>query len=206
MTRSPDDREAIVTFYVLEGIRYQLGDVRIEIAEGEKAVMGADQIVVLDSTGQPWEQASIDAAIVRVESEYHALGYLDVRIVDRPVRPGPGANIDLQLKISEGSLSTVGQINIRGNVVTRDKVIRRELDLRPGRPFDKTGIQEAERRLDNLRHFSEVRVQIEPPSPTSQASVTCWPCSWRDTGVISLERRLVRTAGSTVNSVQPIQF
>ena len=59
----------------------------------------------------------------------------------------------------------MGQINIRGNVVTRDKVIRRELDLRPGRPFDKTGIQEAERRLDNLRHFSEVRVQIEPAKP-----------------------------------------
>ena len=149
VTRSPDDREAIVTFYVLEGARYQLGDVRIEIAEGEKAVMGAAQINALLGLqlGSPWEQASIDAAIVRVESGYHALGYLDVRIVDRPVRPGPGANIDLQLKISEGSLSTVGQINIRGNVVTRDKVIS-ELDLRPA--FDKTGIQEAERRLDNL--------------------------------------------------------
>ena len=100
-----------------------------------------------------------------MESGYHALGYLDVRILDRAVRPGPGANIDLQLKISEGSLSTVGQINIRGNVVTRDKVIRRELDLRPGRPFDKTGIEEARLRLDNLRHFSEVRVQIEPAKP-----------------------------------------
>ena len=44
VTRSPDDREAIVTFYVLEGVRYQLGDVRIEIAEGEKAVMDAAQI------------------------------------------------------------------------------------------------------------------------------------------------------------------
>lgn len=167
VTRSPDDREAIVTFYVLEGVRYQLGDVRIEIAEGEKAVMDAAQINALLGLqlGSPWEQASIDAAIVRVESGYHALGYLDVRIVDRPVRPGPGANIDLQLKISEGPLSTVGQINIRGNVVTRDKVIRRELDLRPGRPFDKTGIQEAERRLDNLRHFSEVRVQIGPAKP-----------------------------------------
>ena len=47
VTRSPDDREAIVTFYVLEGVRYQLGDVRIEIAEGEKAVMSAAQISAL---------------------------------------------------------------------------------------------------------------------------------------------------------------
>ena len=78
-----------MTFYVLEGVRHQLGDVRIEIAEGEKAVMGAAQINALLGLqlGSPWEQASIDAAIVRVESGYHALGYLDVRIVDRPVRP-----------------------------------------------------------------------------------------------------------------------
>ena len=95
VTRSPDDREAIVTFYVLEGVRYQLGDVHVEIAEGEKAVMDAAQINALLGLqlGSPWEQASIDAAIVRVESGYHALGYLDVRIVDRPVRPGPGEPI-----------------------------------------------------------------------------------------------------------------
>ena len=167
VTRSPDDREAIVTFFVLEGSRYQLGGIRIEISEGDEAVLDADQVQSLLELelGKPWEQAGIAAAIDKVESGYHSLGYLDVLIEDRPVRPGPGVKIDLQLKITEGSMSTVGRINIRGNVVTRDKVIRRELDLRPGRPFDKTGIKEAERRLDNLRHFSEVRVQIEPGKP-----------------------------------------
>ena len=98
----------------------------------------------------------------------NALGYLDVRIEDRPVRPGPGANIDLQLKISEGSLSRVGQINIRGNVVTRDKVIR-GTDLRPGRFVDK--LEFRRRNVDSTIFGTSVKSSSNRTSQARAAGV-----------------------------------
>jgi outer membrane protein insertion porin family len=64
--------------------------------------------------------------------------------------------------VDEGPRVYVERINIRGNSRTRDYVVRRELDLGEGDPYNKVLLDRAERRLNNLGFFNKVRVTNEP--------------------------------------------
>ncbi len=51
-----------------------------------------------------------------------------------------------------------GRILIKGNSKTQDKVILRELHMRPGQQYDSSEIQDAEDRLRGLPEFSSVSI------------------------------------------------
>ncbi|MHC4448065.1 MAG: BamA/OMP85 family outer membrane protein, partial [Planctomycetota bacterium] len=79
--------------------------------------------------------------------------------------PEPG-KVDLLLRIDEGRRYKVGLVDIKGNFLTKDKVIRREIrGLAPGRPLDARGLQHSVRRIRARRLFSEVRASVEEPDP-----------------------------------------
>ena len=71
-------------------------------------------------TPRPWAISTAAAAISTWRS------------MRRPPRPAPGT-INVNYKIDEGSQSYIDRINIEGNTRTKDKVIRRELAVNPGR-------------------------------------------------------------------------
>jgi outer membrane protein insertion porin family len=98
-----------------------------------------------------------------IEETYGSMGYLDVRAVPSELRSGPKPVVDLLLEIAEGELYKVGNIDIQGNFLTKDKVIRRQIKLRPGRPFDSTQLEESRRRLRNTRLFNDVRITLQDP-------------------------------------------
>ena len=63
---------------------------------------------------------------------------------------------DVYYKVTEGRLAYIRNIRIRGNSVTKDKVIRRELDVYPGQIYNEVKVRRSERRLRNLGFFSYV--------------------------------------------------
>ncbi len=73
--------------------------------------------------------------------------------------------IDLEFQIDEGEKSYVEQINIRGNIKTKDKVIRRELAIAPGEVFDMVRVKISKQRLEGLDYFDKVDLQPEPTDP-----------------------------------------
>jgi len=58
----------------------------------------------------------------------------------------------------------IERINIRGNMRTRDNVIRRELDFSEGDALNRALVDRAERRLKNLDYFKTVKITTEPGS------------------------------------------
>lgn len=74
----------------------------------------------------------------------------------------PGV-MDVRFEIREGLLTMVGDVVIRGNAVTREKVIRREINVYPGEVFNEVKVKQTERRLMNLNYFENVTGY---PSPT----------------------------------------
>ena len=61
--------------------------------------------------------------------------------------------MDLEYHIKEGQKFTIEKIEIKGNVNTRDKVIRRELSVSPGDTFDMLQVKLSQRRLERLGLF-----------------------------------------------------
>jgi outer membrane protein insertion porin family len=70
--------------------------------------------------------------------------------------------VDLVVNVSEGLASSVGRIILRGNELTKDKVVLRSITtgLEPGRRFDRSGIDLTKRRLSESSLFSEAEVTV----------------------------------------------
>lgn len=91
---------------------------------------------------------------IRTEVQYQ----LDARPTDHTVR--------VVFRIKEGTKAYIRKIDIRGNSVTRDKVIRREIVVHPGEVFSEPKVRISERRLRNLGYFEYVNSMPEStPAP-----------------------------------------
>lgn len=86
---------------------------------------------------------------------YGSRGYVEMMAMPEIVPAGPGA-VDINYRVDEGVQSYVNLVNIQGNTRTKDRVIRRELAVRPGDIFDTTLIDVSRKRLENLNYFSRV--------------------------------------------------
>lgn len=91
---------------------------------------------------------------------YGSGGYVDLVILPQGTPAGPGL-IDVHYKIEEGNRSFVERINIVGNTRTKDKVIRREVLIKPGDVFNTVRVETTKKRLENLGYFSKVEAYPE---------------------------------------------
>jgi outer membrane protein insertion porin family len=76
--------------------------------------------------------------------------------------------VDLNIRIYEGAQYTINRILIRGNEVTNDNVIRRELATKPGQKFSKTAIVRSTRQLTQLGNFDETKMEPKPTNINPQ--------------------------------------
>src|SRR5881227_1652377 len=95
-----------------------------------------------------------------IADNYGRGGYVDLIILPQGTPAGAGL-IDVHYKIEEGNRSFVERINIIGNTRTKDKVIRREILVRPGDVFDTVRMDTTKKRLENLGYFTKVEAYPE---------------------------------------------
>ena len=60
--------------------------------------------------------------------------------------------------VRKGPLYFIRRIEIGGNTITVDPVIRREIPMRPGAYYNSVDEETPKRRLQNLRYLKEVQV------------------------------------------------
>lgn len=100
-------------------------------------------------------------SIRNIRDHYGQLGYADCTLT--PDIRDAGANlVDIVYRITEGKPYRVGQVVIEGNTKTIDRVIRRELSLQPGEPFNSLELETARSALLNTGFFSDVQVDAAP--------------------------------------------
>jgi outer membrane protein insertion porin family len=96
-----------------------------------------------------------------VSSLYMDDGYLFFNI--DPVEVAVvGDSIDIQMRVYEGQQATINNINISGNEKTNEKVIRRELRIKPGDKFDRSKLIRTQREIAALGYFNPETMQILP--------------------------------------------
>jgi outer membrane protein insertion porin family len=70
--------------------------------------------------------------------------------------------IDLDIRIYEGPQYTINRIILKGNDVTNDKVVLRELTTKPGQKFSKEAIVRSTREISQLGNFDETKIDPKP--------------------------------------------
>lgn len=181
----PTPDTMVVKYYVFEGRQYKVGSVKftggkifdaaairsgllaIHDYERSKAKLGPNNLPM--DVGDTFTPDGMDKDTTAIEDFYGTKGYIDaaqgetLRVVRIPnVETG---TMDLEFVVDEGQKSYVEKIDIRGNLKTKDKVIRRELAISPGEVFDMVRVKISKQRLEGLQYFDKVDLQPEPTDP-----------------------------------------
>ncbi len=152
-----DDPEYInVIFEIHEGKPYRIGVVTIE---GNTVFKTKELYKLLTiKKGQVYDYRREQASVQAIAAKYDRLGYCDFKC-----KPGIDADyqnhiVDVIFDIYEGRVYTVRNVNISGNRITKDYVIRREIPVDPGQPVDNVLIDAGKSRLMAMNYFKDVEV------------------------------------------------
>ena len=105
-----------------------------------------------------------------VSSLYLDNGYLFFQLV--PIEENiKGDSIALQMRIIEGPQARVNRVVINGNDALYEKVIRRDLRVRPGDLFSKNDLMRSAREIAASGHFNPETLDIKPEPNESDGTV-----------------------------------
>jgi len=76
--------------------------------------------------------------------------------------------VDLDIRIYEGPQYTINRVSLKGNDVTNDKVVMRELQTLPGQKFNKALLVESTRIIGQLGNFDDTKTDPRPTNINSQ--------------------------------------
>ena len=151
-----------LTVNISEGQRYYVGKITVE---GVKEVPDYVVFSAMElKEGSIYSEQAVYVDSSRIREVYVDRGYIFSQADPLSLFNPTTGKIDIAYKIVENNIAYIEDINIKGNVKTKDKVIRRELRVYPGERFDGKKIRKSKERLDNLGFFEEIRFGTEPGS------------------------------------------
>lgn len=158
-----DDKTVDVYIALDEGKKYYIND----ISWVGNTVYSTDQLsqVLGISKGDVYNQKLLDKRTAEDEDAitnyYMDRGYLFFTLIpiEKNVR---GDSIDLEMRIIEGPQARINNVIINGNDRLYEKVIRRELRVKPGELFSKTDLMRSAREIATTGHFDPENMDIRP--------------------------------------------
>lgn len=162
---TPDRENFFITFTVEEGEIYSFGDVDVE---SEIRDVNADlfRAFLLMRKGMTYNAEAIEQTIESLTNAAGLLGYAFVDVRPQINRDRENRVINITFRILDAPRVYVERINVSGNVVTLDRVIRREFRLQEGDAFNSALVTRSENRLRRLDFFREVNIdQVQGTEP-----------------------------------------
>ena len=168
--------KATLHLKVEEGARYSVGIFDIEGSRrfSTEELMAFYPFGPVDRSGapagstKPFNRSEWDAATEKVGELYANNGYIYAQVTPKEVRrTGPDGKpyIDLGWNVREGSPATINKIEIVGNDVTHERVIREAIVMLPGDLFSRERLIRSYQNVGNLGFF-----QQPMPSPDVKPS------------------------------------
>jgi outer membrane protein insertion porin family len=114
--------------------------------------------------GETFTPKQLQKDVDAIENFYGSQGYIDARVAPQKIANIEQGALDLQYNVLEGEKFYLEKIEIKGNTKTKDKVIRRELAVSPGEPFDMVRVKISKQRLEQMGYFEKVDTSNEPTS------------------------------------------
>lgn len=156
-----DQRENMfIEITVREGVRYRIRKIDFE---GNK--LFDDEILrntISVKEGEYYNQEELQKDVSeKLGSLYYDRGYIFAQVVPQEIPVGEN-QLDIHFTIMEGNPVTVRKILIENNTKTKEKVIRRELRIRPGDTFSRAALMRSHREIFILNYFSNVIPDVKP--------------------------------------------
>jgi len=155
-----EKKDMFIDIWVNEGRCYYMGKVTWE---GNTLFPNrALESLLEQKTGEVFNQEKFDKSIQeKIGGAYYDLGYIYAAITPQENIRGKDT-VDVHFAIREGNPVKIRKILIAGNTRTKERVIRRELRVKPGDVFSKELLMRSNRELMMLNYFSNVIPDVVP--------------------------------------------
>ncbi|MGQ2931457.1 MAG: outer membrane protein assembly factor BamA, partial [Sphingopyxis sp.] len=152
-------QDFIITYVVEEGERYKFGPVNVE---SELRDFRPETLkTLLPMKEGDWYDAKLVEDTVESLSETAGLfGYAFADINPDFRRDPETRTMAISFNVAESPRTYVERIDVNGNTLTQDKVVRREFRLNEGDAFNSFGVKRTENRINSLGYFQE-NLEIE---------------------------------------------
>ena len=155
---NPDKSEVYITINVEEGVKHTIGDVQVAGELSDVPVQALEPLLLV-FPGQTFSQALITASEERLVAALGNAGYTFANATGVPQVNEEDQTVDVRFFVDAGQRAYVRRISFRGNTVTRDEVLRREMRQFEGGWASTSQIDLSKLRLERLGYFRDIRVE-----------------------------------------------
>ncbi|MGB5985758.1 MAG: outer membrane protein assembly factor BamA [Desulfobacterales bacterium] len=158
-----------ITIKIDEGTRFAVGEVKVEgdLVLPEEELTGRLKI----GAEEYFNREIVRNDVLLLTDLYSDEGYAYARITPRVAQDPEARKVNITYSITKGEPVYFEQIIITGNTKTRDKVIRRELEIYEQELYSGKRLKEGIRKLNRLDYFEDVKVDTIKGSAEDQMVV-----------------------------------
>jgi outer membrane protein insertion porin family len=151
---TPDQRDFIITYVVEEGERYTFGEVKVDsqLRDFDSDVMSTQLPM---QTGDFYNAKTVEDTVEQLTELAGRFGYAFADVQPRFNRNPDDLTMNITFVLREAPRVYVERVDINGNTLTQDKVVRREFRLSEGDAFNSLGVQRTTARINSLGYFQE---------------------------------------------------
>ena len=160
-----------LTFIVEEGPRYTFGTIDVELTL-KSLKIDALRKHVLGNSGDIYNadliEKSVEALTAAAAEQGEPFGQIRPRI-DRDTN---ARTISVVFVVEQGPHEYIERIDITGNHITKDEVIRREFRIAEGDPYNKVTVEQAKQRVMKTGFFKAVKIEKAKGSARDRTVLT----------------------------------
>jgi len=155
-----DEKAIYVKIKIKEGKRFKFG--KIEISGDYLIKPQAELLKSLKiKEGSYYDRESLAKDIDFLTEACNDEGYANADVNPKVNIRDKEQLVDIDFQLKKGSLVYINRISITGNTITRDKVIRRQLEVVEGSLYSSSNLKQSYANLNRLRYFEEVDFQTD---------------------------------------------
>lgn len=159
----PDQKNFSVTYVIEEGPKYKFGRLRVD-TDLKKLNSDVLRAILPIKEGSIFANEKIESAVDSLTFAAGAAGFAFVDIRPRYHANADSRTVDVTFDVKEGPRVYVERIDIVGNTVTLDHVIRREISLAEGDAYNRVLVDRSKTEIKRLDFFKTVDIDQLPGS------------------------------------------
>ncbi|MBL7664893.1 MAG: outer membrane protein assembly factor BamA [Bacteriovoracaceae bacterium] len=169
ITVSEDKKWIFITVNITEGPKFSINNI---FFEGELIFSESElRDVVTLKHNDIYSEDKLRLDIQALTEKYQDEGYAFANVL-RTIEIVPGENkVDIHFSFEKGKIAYFGNIYVKGNVKTRDKVIRRELRIHEGMKFSGSLLRKSRDNVNRLGFFEPGSVVFNTITPKGKDNV-----------------------------------
>jgi outer membrane protein insertion porin family len=174
---TPDRQGIEITLAIHEGPRYKIRQLKIYERDNDgkeiEPLGGRRQLrdKLRAKSGDWFNRAELIKDLTAVRTLYRDAGFANVEAEPETELDPVSAQVDIIIPIRRGPPVHIERIEIKGNTKTRDRVLRREMEIQEGQLFSETGLENSKRRITALGYFERVDVSTEQGSQPDKINI-----------------------------------